>query len=135
MKELILEAKLDKIPELTAVIDTELEALDCPMKAQMQIDVAVDELYSNIARYAYPDGDGTVTVHLEAEESPASYSITFIDSGVPFDPLAQTEPDTSLDADSRPIGGLGILLVRRTMDEVTYCYKDGKNVLRIKKIF
>ena len=106
MKELTVDAVLENIPSVTAFIDGQLEALDCSMKAQMQIDVAIDELFSNIARYAYPDGPGKATVGIEFDEENRMCSVVFSDEGIPFDPLAQQAPDTSLPLMDRPVGGL-----------------------------
>lgn len=133
MQEMTLPAAIENIPKVTAWIDAQLEQLDCSMKAQMQLDVAIDEVYSNIARYAYPDQPGSATVQMDFDEASRQFSITFLDQGVPFDPLRQSDPDTSLKVEERGIGGLGIFLVKKTMDEVTYQYKDGKNILCLKK--
>ncbi len=133
MKELTLEARLDNIPTATAWIDEALEAIDCPIRAQMQIDVAVDELFSNVARYAYQPGTGDVTLRLGFDEGTGMAEITFIDSGVPYNPLANADPDTSLPAEQRGIGGLGIFLVKKTMDDVRYSHESGRNVLSIFK--
>lgn len=133
MNEMTLQATLDNLPEVTAFIDSQLEELDCPMKAQFQIDVAIDELFTNIATYAYGDSTGNVTVRLDTQEDPRAVLITFIDNGVPYNPLEQEEPDITLAAEDRPIGGLGIFVVKKTMDDMSYDYKDGQNILRIKK--
>ena len=133
MKELTLQATLENIPAVTAFIDEQLEALDCPMKTQMQIDVAIDELFSNIARYAYGEGTGDATVRFEFDEATHIVSVTFIDSGTPFNPLVAEMPDISLSAEDRPIGGLGIHLVRKTMDDMHYERTDNRNVLSIQK--
>ena len=133
VKELVLKAKLDNIPEVTAFIDEQLEALDCPMKAQMQIDVAIDELFSNIARYAYAPGEGDATVRFEFDEVARVASVTFVDSGVPFDPLKQGDPDVSLSIDDRKEGGLGIFMVKKTMDHMVYRHENGCNLLTIYK--
>ena len=133
MKEMNIEATIDNIPTVTAWIDEQLEALDCPMKAQMQIDIAIDELFSNIARYAYNPETGPATVRVEVAENPMAVFITFIDKGVPYDPLKQEDPNTHLPAEEREIGGLGIFMVKKTMDDITYEYKDGQNILTIKK--
>ena len=132
-KELTLEATLENIPAVTGFVDAELEALDCPMKAQMQIDVAIDELFSNIARYAYDPETGPATVRVEVEREPLSVIITFIDHGKPFDPLSAKEPDVTASAEEREIGGLGLFLVRRTMDEVSYRREADRNILTIRK--
>ena len=133
VNEMTLQATLDNLPEVTAFIDSQLEELDCPMKAQFQIDVAIDELFTNIATYAYGDSTGNVTVRLDTQEDPRAVLITFIDNGVPYNPLEQEEPDITLAAEDRPIGGLGIFVVKKTMDDMSYDYKDGQNILRIKK--
>lgn len=133
MKELTINATLESIPEVTAFVDEQLEAMDCPMKAQMQIDIAIDELFSNIARYAYNPDVGPATVRVEVTENPMAVVITFIDHGVPYDPLAKADPDVSLSAEEREIGGLGIYMVKKSMDEVAYEYKNGQNILRIRK--
>ena len=135
VKELTVQATLENISAVTAFIDEQLEALDCPMKAQMQIDVAIDELFGNIAHYAYPGAVGQATVRFEALDDPRAAQITFIDSGIAYNPLKAAEPDVTLAAEDRQIGGLGIFLVRKTMDEVGYELVDGQNILRIKKLF
>ena len=133
MKELTIKAILENIPTVTAFVDEQLEALDCPMKAQMQIDVAIDELFGNIAHYAYSDGAGDATVRFDFDAATRMASITFEDSGVPFDPLQKSDPDVTLSAAERGIGGLGIFMVKKTMDNLAYRYENGKNCLTIYK--
>ncbi len=133
MKEITVDAKIESMNEVLAFVDTELEALNCPMKAQAQIDVAIDELFSNIAYYAYHPDTGPATVRIEVEEDPLAVIITFLDNGMPYDPLAAKDPDTTLPAEDRKIGGLGVLIVKKSMDDVAYEYKDGQNILKIKK--
>ena len=133
MKELTIAASLENIPVVTTFVDEQLEALDCPMKTQMQIDVAIDELFGNIAHYAYPDGTGDATVRFDFDEVTRMASIAFIDGGVPFNPLEKTDPDVTLFAEEREVGGLGIFMVKKTMDDLTYRYEDGKNVLTLYK--
>ncbi|MBO4418852.1 MAG: SpoIIE family protein phosphatase [Oscillospiraceae bacterium] len=132
-KEITLPAVVENIPQVAAFVDAELEVLGCPAKAKMQIDVAIDELFGNIARYAYQPNSGEATVRFEAEDTPKAVILTFIDRGTPYDPLSAKEPDVTASAEDRPIGGLGVFLVRKTMDEVRYEFKDGKNILRIRK--
>ena len=133
MKELTVEAKTTNIEAVTDFVNEQLEALDCPMKAQMQIDIAIDELFGNIAHYAYNPEIGKATVRVEVIEDPLAVTITFIDNGVPYDPLAKADPDTTLSAEEREIGGLGIYMVKKSMDDIIYEYKDGQNILKIKK--
>ena len=133
MKELTIAATVENIETVTDFVNEQLEAHDCPMKAQMQIDIAIDELFGNIAHYAYNPEVGQATVRVEVIEDPLSVVITFIDNGVPYDPLAKEDPDVTLSAEERKIGGLGIFMVKKTMDDITYEYKDGQNILTIKK--
>ena len=133
MKELTIDATVENIVTVTSFVEAELEALACPMKAQMQIAVAIDELFGNIAHYAYNPDVGPATVRVEVMKSPLAVVITFIDNGVQYDPLARQDPDTALSAEEREIGGLGIYMVKKSMDEITYSYKDGQNILQIRK--
>ncbi len=133
VKELTIEADVNNLDEVLAFVDEQLEVHDCPPKTQMQLDVAVEELFVNIAHYAYNPETGNATVRVEIQENPLSVVITFIDRGVPYDPLAKDDPDVTLSAEDREIGGLGIYLVKKSMDAVNYEYKDGKNILAIKK--
>ena len=133
MKELTVPATIENIPVVIAFIDEQLEALNSPKKTQMQIDIAIDELFGNIARYAYPDAIGEATVRFDFDEATRTASIAFQDSGIPFNPLEQDAPDVTLSAEERKVGGLGIFLVRKTMDGLTYQYEDGMNVLTLYK--
>ena len=133
MKEMTIAATVENIGAVTDFVDEQLEALDCPMKAQMQIDIAIDELFGNIAHYAYNPDVGEATVRVEVIDEPLSVVITFIDGGVPFDPLSAADPDTTLSAEERAIGGLGVFMVRKTMDDVSYRYENGRNILSIRK--
>lgn len=133
MKEMTITATVENIEKVTDFVNEQLEAIGCPMKAQMQIDVAIDELFGNIAHYAYNPETGPTTVRVEVTEAPVSVIVTFIDHGIPYDPLKKDDPDLTLSADEREIGGLGIFMVKKTMDEITYEYRDGQNILRIRK--
>ncbi len=133
MKELIVEAKRENLLEVQSFIDEQLEEVGCPMTTQIAIDVAVEELFVNIASYAYGKGEGIAVVQVTVHEDPLSVEITFIDSGRQYDPLAKEDPDVTLSAKERKKGGLGIFMVKNTMDNVSYEYKDGKNILTIKK--
>lgn len=134
MKELKIEAAVKNIGVVTDFVNAELERLNCSPKASTQIAIAIDELFGNIARYAYDPDVGNAEVRLEVQEEPLSVIITFIDNGKPFNPLEQAQPDTTASAKERKIGGLGIFLVKKTMDMVEYEYKEGQNILKIKKI-
>ena len=128
-----LPAKLENIEIATDFVNDILENAGCSMRAQMQIVVALDELMSNVARYAYGPGKGDVEVSLDILKDPKRAVMTITDQGVPYDPLKKEDPDITLPAEERQIGGLGIYIVKRTMDEMTYEYKDGKNIVTIVK--
>ena len=133
MLEWTIEAKIDNIPLLTDKIDDQLSVWNCPLKIQHQIDVAVDEIVTNVAQYAYYPETGMITVQMDMPEDGRMVQITFMDSGVAYNPLAGREPDVTLPAEVRPIGGLGVFMVKKLMDDVTYEYRDGSNILRIYK--
>lgn len=135
MKELTVEAIVEQIETVTEFVNAELEKLDCPMKARIQLDIAIDEIVSNIAYYAYGEKMGTVTVRIEALQEENGVQLMFLDSGVPYDPLTRQDPDISAEIEEREEGGLGIFLVRKTMDDMKYEYKDGQNCLTIRKSF
>lgn len=106
------------------------------MKVQMQLDIAVEEVFVNIANYAYPDGDGSADVHMEFQQDETGKEqvlLTFMDRGVPFDPVQKEDPDITLSANERQIGGLGIYMVKKSMDGISYRYEDGCNILTIMK--
>ena len=131
--EIQVEADTSNLDEVTRFIEKHLENADCPMKTIIQINIAIDEIFSNIANYAYHPGRGDAKIKIHISEDPAVAEITFKDSGVPFNPLEVEEPDTTASADERKIGGLGIFMVKKSMDDLTYEYKDGENILTIKK--
>ena len=133
MKELTLAATVENIETVTEFVNAQLEMLDCPIKTQIQIDIAIDELFGNIAHYAYNPEVGNATVRVEVSEDPLAVIVTFIDNGIPYDPLRKDDPDITLSAEEREIGGLGIYLVKKSMDEISYEYKNGQNILKIKK--
>lgn len=133
MKEMDIEAKVENLDTVIAFVDEQLEQYDCSMKLQMQIDIAVEEIFVNIAHYAYNPEVGPATIRVEIEKEPLTVVMTFIDRGVPYDPLAKEDPDVTLKAQDRQIGGLGIFMVKKSMDDIAYEYKDGHNILTMKK--
>ncbi|MBO7356013.1 MAG: ATP-binding protein [Lachnospiraceae bacterium] len=133
MKEMEIEATLDNFEEVQAFVDEELERLGCSMGTQIQIDIAVEEIFVNIAHYAYNPDVGKATIRVEITEDPLSVVLTFMDNGIPYDPLAKQDPDVTLPPEERQIGGLGIYMVKESMDDVKYEYRDGKNILTICK--
>ncbi len=133
MKEITVDAVVKNVDAVTDFVNEEIELRGCSMKAQTQIDVAIDEIFANIASYAYKDGVGTATVQVDFTENPTTVSIAFIDEGFPFNPLENDDPDVTLSAEERGIGGLGIFIVKKTMNNVIYERKDNKNIITIFK--
>ena len=135
MKEMTIAATVENIGAVTDFVNEQLEALDCPMKAQMQIDIAIDELFSNIVHYGYAAQEGMATVRVETQPDLRTVTIAFIDSGIPFNPLSHEDPSSSLAVKERKAGGFGISIVKKSMDDVRYEYVDGCNVTTIIKAF
>ncbi|MBR6030202.1 MAG: ATP-binding protein [Clostridia bacterium] len=134
MDQMTISATVDQIRGVTLFVNERLDAQGCSQRIKVQVDVAIDEILSNIAHYAYNPETGPATVRVEVEEDPLCVVIAFIDHGIPFDPLAEERPDlTHLPKAERPIGGLGLFMVKKTMDDVSYTYKDGQNILTIRK--
>ena len=133
MIERVYEASDELLYDVLGFVEEELEKLDCPMKVVMQITVCVEEIFVNIAHYAYEGKTGSMKLAVIPEED--GVRMIFSDCGTPFDPLAREDPDITLSAEERDAGGLGIYMVKQTMDEVSYRYEDGQNIFTIKKCF
>ncbi len=135
MEKLTIDAKIENLPSVTEFVIQALEEKNCPMKIIMQMELVIEELFVNIANYAYSPQVGTAVVCRDFEENPNALNLIFIDSGKPYNPLQHEDPDITLKAEDRDIGGLGIFLVKKNVDEISYKYEDGKNILTIKKFF
>ena len=135
MKEIILPAKIEKLDDLFQFIESSLESYDLDTAFLISFNTAAEEIFVNVAHYAYPGNEGSVRLQLNILEDPKRVELLFIDSGIAYNPLKKSDPDTSLNAEDRPIGGLGIFMVKKMMDDVRYEYKDGQNRLTIVKRF
>ena len=133
MEQLIVPAKTKELDRVNDFVERQLEQYDCPMRTLFQLRLAIEEIFVNIASYAYAPREGEAEVRCAVLEDPLRVELQFLDGGTPFDPLAREDADTSEESLLGREGGLGILLVKKTMDEVEYAYKDGKNVLTIRK--
>lgn len=133
MKEITVDATVENIRVVTDFLDEFLGKVDCPMKAKMQLDIVIDELFGNIVHYAYKEKTGMATVRVEMLEKPKAVCITFIDSGIPYNPLEKPDPDITKSVEEREIGGLGIFMVKKNVDDMQYDYCDMQNRLRITK--
>lgn len=131
LKEITLKAELTRLDEVIEFLNKELEAENCSMFTILQMDIAVEELFVNIASYAYNPEEGAVTIQVVFEYD--MVHVIFIDSGRPYNPWEKKDPDTTLNAEERKVGGLGIYMVKKSMSYVDYSYADGKNILTIKK--
>jgi sigma-B regulation protein RsbU (phosphoserine phosphatase) len=128
-------AKLEALSDILGFVDEMLEKYECPMKIQTAVCVAIEEIFVNVARYAYENGSGEVELAIDFDEQSRAITFRMADSGIPFNPLNKLDPDITLPAEEREIGGLGIFITKKTMDSIEYAYENGKNILTmIKKI-
>ena len=135
MKTLTVPAGCDQLDTVQSFVDEALDQLPCTFETRLQIQIAVEELFVNIASYAYAPGSGEAVIGCQVEQEPPSITIQFRDWGKPFDPLAKEDADITLSAEERKIGGLGIYMVKNSMDDVNYVYENGQNILTIRKDF
>ena len=135
MERITVDATVENLQQVIDFATQQLEERYCPMKISMQMELVIEELFVNIASYAYHPEIGPATVCIEFEENPNAVRMTFIDGGKPYNPLEKEDPDVSLGAEERDVGGLGIFLVKKNVDEIAYKYEDGKNILSMRKFF
>ena len=133
MEELRLQASDDTLYTVLDAIEKQLDANECPEVIKSIMLVAVEEIFVNIAHYAYGGKIGESVINLDIKQDPKSCQVTFQDRGVPYNPLAKADPDITLSAEERDIGGLGIYMVKQSMDRVEYRYEDGCNILTLEK--
>lgn len=133
MIERIFPAKTEELSKVLGFVEESLEQYECPMKMQTAICIAIEEVFVNVAHYAYGDGEGDVAFGMEFDEESRVITFRMADKGIPFDPLKKPDPDVTATADEREIGGLGIFITKKTMDTVTYAYENGENILIMKK--
>lgn len=131
--EITVPAELEKLKDVNDFIVEKLDELDCPPRAQVQLEIAIEEIFVNIANYAYNPVIGKATVRMDVDEDARRVSLRFEDEGTPYNPLAREDPDITLGVEDRGIGGLGIYMTKKSMDDVVYSYEDGKNILVITK--
>lgn len=133
MEKLTIDATVENLPTVTEFITSSMEEKNCSMKVIMQMELVIEEIFVNVASYAYRPNVGLVTICKEFE--PDAITINFIDSGVDYNPLEHKDPDINAELEDRDIGGLGIFLIKKNVDEISYERKDGQNILTIKKKF
>ena len=129
---------LEAVPENFAAAQEQVRAFlapcSCSMRTLLELDMLVEEIFINIASYAYPDKRGTAAIDLALNDKKDAITITFRDSGIPYNPLEKPSPDLSSPASARQIGGLGIFLVQKYADQLSYVYEDGENLLSLRKV-
>lgn len=133
MQEIKVAARLEMFNEVLDFVVDNLERIDASPKVISQFAIVVDEIFVNIASYAYGDEEGEAVITYQLETDPKRVILQFRDKGKPFNPLDKPDPDITLSADERQIGGLGIFIVKKAMDEVEYQYKENHNILTIVK--
>ena len=126
-------AKTEALPDVLGFVEETLEGYGCPMKIQMAVCVAIEEAFVNVAHYAYGDGEGDMSLGIGFDKESRAITFCMTDKGIPFDPLQKPDPDITLPAEEREIGGLGIFITKQTMDSVTYAYENGENILTMIK--
>ena len=136
MKELKIEATIENLAKVFAFLSESMESYECDPKIKRQIKLCVEELFVNIAHYAYNPDIGVAEISIDTvpgSDGKPKMVISFADSGKPYDPLSLPDPDIEADLEDRKIGGLGVYLVRTTMDNFEYKHKDGQNITTIEK--
>lgn len=132
-KEWKLSACDENMEFVLGQVEELLKQTECTELVQMQIMMAAEELFINIAHYAYGGQPGEAVLSMRTEQEPPRFCMTFRDRGIPYNPLEHEDPDITLPAEERQIGGLGIYLIKNTMDKMAYENKDGWNILSIEK--
>ena len=128
-------AKTEALSDVLGFVEQMLDSFECPIKIQVALCVAIEEVFVNVAHYAYGEGEGNMSLGIGFDEESRAITFRMTDKGIPFDPLKKPDPDISLSAEEREIGGLGIFITKKTMDSLTYTYENNENILTmIKKI-
>ncbi len=128
--ELSVDAVIDNLDIVMDFVNTELEMSGCDKKIKTQISIAIEEIYTNIANYAYQPEIGGVMIRMTVGKE---IVIEFEDNGAPYNPIEKPDPDITKSAEEREIGGLGIFMVKKMMDSIDYQHVDHKNILTIRK--
>ena len=134
MNQITIKANAKNLDFVFSKLDEVLNNYNPPMKFKLQLELVVEELFVNLCSYSYED-EGELVIQYSVEENPLRIIIRFIDNGIPFNPLEKESPDLSLSADKREIGGLGLTIVRKNVDELEYKYENNQNILTVTKIF
>lgn len=134
VRELVVESLFESLEIVDSFVDEMYSSIGASQSARKQLRVAAEEIFVNIVNYAYGDGHGKVAISGKKLANPPGVELVFVDEGVPFNPLLSDSPDFDIDPDEREIGGLGIYMVKQAVDDIGYEYRDGKNILTIRKL-
>ena len=126
-------AKTESLSDILGFVDQKLDSFECPMKIQMAVCVAIEEVFVNVAHYAYGEDQGDMCLGIGFDEENRTVTFRMTDKGIPFDPLQKPDPDITLSAEDREVGGLGIFIAKKTMDSISYAYENGENILTMTK--
>ena len=133
MKKMKIEARREQLEQVLMFLEEELDTIEHTTKSKIQLFIAVEELFINIASYAYYPSEGDAEIIIDIDRDSKTVYVTFIDSGKPYNPLEREDPDVTLSAKERRIGGLGVFMVKKSMDYMNYEYEGGHNILKIGK--
>lgn len=128
-----VEAVMENLEEVRSFVRKKLNEAEGNLLSCITLEMVVEELYTNIASYAYGKHTGIVTVKCSAKQKPLELIVTFMDRGIPYNPLEHEDPDIKASLEKRSIGGNGILMAKKLMDDMRYEFKDGMNILTIRK--
>ncbi|KZX14624.1 serine-protein kinase RsbW [Methanobrevibacter cuticularis] len=136
MDKLIVPAKTEKLNKVLNFINNQLKTYNFSKKFETQLELATEEIFVNIANYAHEkDSENSeIAIYSFFNEDYSILTVRFVDNGIPFNPLEEKDPDITLSSEMREIGGLGIFLARKNVDEINYQYKKGRNILTFKKL-
>ncbi len=131
--KLIVEAKVEKQEKVKSFVTSQLEGTNCNRRAKNHLDLAVEEIFVNIAVHAYKTKEGKAIIRTSLSDDMTELTVTFMDEGIKYNPLERPDPDVTLPVSEREIGGLGVFITKKVTDGISYEYRDGKNILQIKK--
>lgn len=133
MSKIRVQAKLDNLDKVLGFVNKQLKSVRSDVKEGLQLELSIEEAYVNIVNYAYGSDGGDIEIRSKMDNNPLEITIQFIDSGIPYNPLKNEDPNISLNTEDKELGGLGILLIKNNVDQMEYEYNNGKNIFTIKK--
>ena len=133
MHKLTVPAKIENLQKVFNFLNTQLNSVTYNMKSRLQLELSIEEAYVNISKYAYEYNEGNIEILSHIDKDPIQITVKLMDSGIPYNPLNNEDPNILANTEEKELGGLGILLIKKNVDNIRYEYLDGKNVLTIQK--